>query len=278
VAQNFNIAFYKKNKATNYINLLKLIFITAYVQVMMCQSYAEQYCLETTEELLFQFPEFQQLASDELDYLLKFRNAIKIAMLILPAEGHKGLLLQIAGKLEGSGRTYITGSGQTEGTKHRVMVYEREGNVKCEPRPPRKRQIIEEVQQGGTSCVSSDDDMCTTTGNSTPTEQNRISGMDYPSPKHTKTHNKLPQKKRKVDLSSALTASDNNNLTHFNLELLPANLFEANTLSTEEKRLLLEARYKKLLRVIEIEEEMAASAHFDVAVEALSQAKHAVFA
>ena len=49
----------------------------------------------------------------------------------IPAKKNKGLILQVIPKLvEGSSAKYITGSGQTQATKDRVLIYELEGGVK----------------------------------------------------------------------------------------------------------------------------------------------------
>ena len=70
--------------------------------------------------------------------LLEFNNYLRIALTILPANNHKGLLLDICGRLEGLSPTkYITGGGMSVRTERRVTIYEVEGRVTRRRRGPR---------------------------------------------------------------------------------------------------------------------------------------------
>lgn len=91
------------------------------------------------DELITNYPDFAQLADkQELLYLLAFRNIIRIALLIIPPQGNKQLLLNIGGRLEGSGNEYITGTGQKVSVTRRVAIYEQEGKVTCQKKKPKK--------------------------------------------------------------------------------------------------------------------------------------------
>ena len=77
---------------------------------------------------------------EELQNTINFRNMMKIAMQIIPANSHKGLLLDFVTRLvEGSEKKYITGSGATIETQRRVKIYENEGQVVVAIRPERKK-------------------------------------------------------------------------------------------------------------------------------------------
>ena len=90
-------------------------------------------------ELLEKYPEFIPLDEDEKKSLLLYRNVMKVAMHIIPAKNHKNHLLEIVTRMtEGRDMKYVTGSGQTAATTRRVQIYEIEGGITPQPRPPRK--------------------------------------------------------------------------------------------------------------------------------------------
>ena len=68
----------------------------------------------SVDELLRRYPDFVEVKErQELQYLLAFRNIIRIALLVIPPLSNKQLLLNnIGGRLEGSGNEYIIGTGQ----------------------------------------------------------------------------------------------------------------------------------------------------------------------
>lgn len=75
-----------------------------------------------------------------LPLLVKFRNIIAVSLTLLEAENNKSKHLIIATRLsEGKHVRYITGSGQTEATTQRVMIFEKESrlqniiSVLCDP-------------------------------------------------------------------------------------------------------------------------------------------------
>ena len=81
-------------------------------------------------EAYSKFEDFKDLGMQELTYLLNFRNTMRVALEIIPEKATKQLLIDIAGRLEGSvGAGYITGSGETAFTHRRVKIYEQEGGV-----------------------------------------------------------------------------------------------------------------------------------------------------
>jgi hypothetical protein len=96
----------------------------------------------TTQELVAQYPSFENLSTVELALLLKFRNAIKVVLTVFPAYRNKATILRFAGKLEGVNKTYITGTGQSAEVDRRVAIYEKEGGVVAARRlEARKRKV-----------------------------------------------------------------------------------------------------------------------------------------
>jgi hypothetical protein len=111
---------------------------TVYVLAMREENRAIQWA--TVDDLLFHYPQFVEASDDERLRLLRFRNAMRVALTVLPAKRNKDRLLRIASKLEGAGRDYITGTGQSEDVDRRVAIYEMEGGVEAEKRQPRERR------------------------------------------------------------------------------------------------------------------------------------------
>ena len=84
----------------------------------------------SVDELLRRYPDFVEVKErQELQYLLAFRNIIRIALLVIPPLSNKQLLLNIGGRLEGSGNEYITGTSQKICVTRRVIIYEQEGSI-----------------------------------------------------------------------------------------------------------------------------------------------------
>lgn len=79
------------------------------------------------DELLCKYPEFESYDNKEKNYLLNFRNIIRLSISVFDdISKMKGISLKIAGSLEGSGNIYITGSGSTDKTLCRVKIFETE--------------------------------------------------------------------------------------------------------------------------------------------------------
>lgn len=62
----------------------------------------------------------------ELTYLVAFRNAVKLE-LVLDQKKEKVMALQVGERLEGAHRSYVLGSKASAGTRRRIEIYEREG-------------------------------------------------------------------------------------------------------------------------------------------------------
>lgn len=107
---------------------MNILFKCCYVLILSLRE--QELLFRDVEELFTDYPEFVNLPAEELQKLLKFRNAIKISLQLIEARHHKGELLEIAGRL--SGKLVTTGGSQTTETKRRVLVYEREGGLEVE--------------------------------------------------------------------------------------------------------------------------------------------------
>lgn len=126
----------KRKDLREQVKEMSIFLKACHVLVLALQKRMSEYKMNSVQELLLAYPQFEDQDPVELDRLLIFRNMMKIALLIIPAKGYKQVLLKIAGRLEGSQKDYITGGGQTKGTCRRVAVYEREGGVKAEKKRP----------------------------------------------------------------------------------------------------------------------------------------------
>jgi hypothetical protein len=120
---------------------------TVYILAMREENQAIQWA--SVDALLFHYPQFVEVSDDERLRLLKFRNAMRVALTVLPAHRNKDRLLRIASKLEGAGRDYITGTGQSEDVDRRVAIYEMEGGVEAEKRQPRERRPVTDRANSG---------------------------------------------------------------------------------------------------------------------------------
>jgi hypothetical protein len=79
--------------------------------------------------LLQDYSEFVDLSEQEITYLLKFRNLVKIIINLFETKMIKQLCINIASILEGSGKKYICGSGQTQQTNRRVNIFRKEAKI-----------------------------------------------------------------------------------------------------------------------------------------------------
>jgi len=126
---------------------IQLIFKCCYVLILTFHPNLQALKWGTVQELLAAYPAFQTIDDNlELQYLLNFRNTLRIALEIVPAPAHKQLLINIAGRLEGSNCSeYITGGGQKPCVNRRVAIYEQEGSVQPSKKSAKKPR---EEQQG----------------------------------------------------------------------------------------------------------------------------------
>ncbi len=127
-----------KGVVERYFKVEELIFQTAYVLVISYREELKALKWPDVETMIRSYAQFANVDRDEKKYLLNYRNFLKMALTIIPAKGNKGRLLQIAGKLDGSRREYITGSGQKIEVIRRVQIYHQETGIRLVVKRPRK--------------------------------------------------------------------------------------------------------------------------------------------
>ena len=126
----FDLSLYKSKEEKLQIFNMEVVVKAA---IIYHQSLLPEYFFDafsTIEELLGEYPAFVRDEIDclELQYLLKFRNMMKIALEIIPPKRNKRILLNICSMLEGSGRMYTTGGTQSKATTRRALIFEHEVN------------------------------------------------------------------------------------------------------------------------------------------------------
>jgi hypothetical protein len=142
------------------------IFETAYVQLLSSRPDKLLLRWPGVEELLVAYPQFGDQAPSELSQLLRFRNALKIALEVFPVKDakekaivvdngrNKGRIFAIAARIE-RGKTYSLGTGMCAAAKRRLEIYYKEGGVFPENRAPRDRT---KKAQASASCGFEDFD------------------------------------------------------------------------------------------------------------------------
>lgn len=130
---------------------VRLAFETAFVMLFMRkpehQSFLSNLIFKDLTPFFEKYPEFQTDIDDlEISLLLTFRNVMAIAQSVIPAKKHKNQLLDIVTRItEGRSQKYVTGSGQTEATSRRVLIFSREGDVQPIPRRNPKPRLFPEM-------------------------------------------------------------------------------------------------------------------------------------
>jgi hypothetical protein len=149
VEKYFDVNHLNTTESGKYIVAeIHVIIRCVYVLVLERQEVCIPLLLKDITELVKEYPQFGQLNSLEQAYLLKFRNAMVLALIFVPARLNKRLLLNVCARLEGSGIEYITGSGQKPCVTRRCEIYQREGCVEPEKRPePRKRKPLDDASK-----------------------------------------------------------------------------------------------------------------------------------
>eukprot|EP01038_Epipyxis_sp_PR26KG_P005493 gene5493-7605_t len=138
LSRHYDLSSFNSKHEKNLLDQIGLIFKTTYVLILSLYEVHKSLQWTGVNELLREYgklPEFSDLNPnnendlEELHYLLKFRNMLKVALLIIPAKFNKSTLIKIAARLEGSNREYITGGGQTIACTRRVSIYRKEGKI-----------------------------------------------------------------------------------------------------------------------------------------------------
>ena len=149
--ENFDISLFRTKNEKKILFEMEVVVKAAavyYLSIGM-ENIFEMY--NTTEELLQEYPTFLSYDVEiwELKNLLVYRNMMRLALDIIPAKCNKHLLMRICATLEGSGKAYLTGGTQSLATTRRVLIYERESNIKRpelwilrHPFPPAKSDLL----------------------------------------------------------------------------------------------------------------------------------------
>jgi len=114
---------------------IRIIFKACYILILSTAEMYKSMQWVDIPTLLMHYPEFRDESVEELCLLLKFRNMLKIALQVIPAENHKNCLLKIAARLEGSRKEYITGGGSKPAVRRRELVFTRESGISPVKRP-----------------------------------------------------------------------------------------------------------------------------------------------
>ena len=119
----------------------RLCFEAAFLLLYSNKEEADDAKIRTIPAFLQKYPEFKDdamIEPTEQETLMKFRNMMKLAQSFIPAKNHKEHLMDLVTRLvEGRDQKYVTGSGEKPATRRRVLIYEREGEIRPIPRPPR---------------------------------------------------------------------------------------------------------------------------------------------
>lgn len=125
---------------------IDLILKTSYVLVK-CYDPSISIHKLSLPEFLQKYPEAQALIDSnekEFDYLQNYLYYFSVARTIIQTDRNKGLLVRLTSLLEGSGRTYRSGGGQSMMVTIRELIYEREtGLARVKRERPKKSDLIE---------------------------------------------------------------------------------------------------------------------------------------
>jgi hypothetical protein len=115
---------------------MRMCLEAAFIMLMISRPDSADSLIKSKEEMLLKYPEFSGMSEGELRVLISFRNVMVVAMQAICPRYNKNRLLTLVTRIvEGRTKKYITGSGQTDSTSHRVLIYQRESGVNPVPRP-----------------------------------------------------------------------------------------------------------------------------------------------
>jgi len=145
--ENFNRKLFTSKKEKEFMFNVEVTLKAAIVYYLSLQN--EQGCnaFNSTDDLLQEYGLYPMFASASMDeteiqYILNFRNMLKFALQVIPANRNKMLLINICSVLEGSGRVYVTGGTQSVATSRRMQIYEHESGLQKRRRPERRQEEV----------------------------------------------------------------------------------------------------------------------------------------
>ena len=109
------------------------------------------------ESLLAVYPEFESIdESVELEKLRTFANFMNFTFYFITPKFNRQHIFNIVTRIaEGKDVKYVTGSGKTQSTANRVLIYNREGDIVPKPRPIRKNVEKKDAQNNRDEGISS---------------------------------------------------------------------------------------------------------------------------
>lgn len=148
IKDNFNMKLFQTKKEKAFLfNVESILKATLIYYISLKKPFVPDE-FTTEEELLDEYSEYTifnsgNMDSTEIEFLLAFRNTMKLALQIIPAKRNKMLLVSVCALLEGSGRTYVAGGDQSAATCRRFQIYEHEsGRKKGFPTKEKEKPIV----------------------------------------------------------------------------------------------------------------------------------------
>jgi hypothetical protein len=131
-----NYEQYQSKEQKTVLETMKVILTTAAVYLFSLHAFFQDQLYHSTQHLIEHYPQFKTQLSPskpeelkELQHLLRFRNYMVLALMLIPAKGNKTFLIRVLERLEGSNATYITGSGQKPAVTRRTDIYHQESGI-----------------------------------------------------------------------------------------------------------------------------------------------------
>jgi hypothetical protein len=121
----------------------RLCFEAALTLLYHYRNESEMLKIRFMEGFLTKYPEFNDVVVDscERNVLMKYRNMMKVVLRFQPPRNHKAHIMDLVTRLtEGLSTQYVTGSGEKPATRRRVLIFERETQIRplCRPQPTGK--------------------------------------------------------------------------------------------------------------------------------------------
>jgi len=106
-----------------------------------------KYKYEDSDALLLVYPEFESIdESIEIEKLRAFANFMNFSFYFITPKYNRQHIFNVVTKIcEGKDVKYVTGSGKTQCTANRVLIYNREGGIIPKPRPIRKNVVKQDA-------------------------------------------------------------------------------------------------------------------------------------
>lgn len=144
--ENFNKKLFSTKKEKEFMFNIEVTLKAAIVYYLSLQKDNGFESLDSTDDLIEEYGQYPMFAlasmdDSEIQYILNFRNMLKIALQVIPANRNKMLLINICSALEGSGRVYVTGGTQSVATSRRMQIYEHESGLQKRRRPERRQEV-----------------------------------------------------------------------------------------------------------------------------------------